>query len=104
MKNREHESELMVEYPLYNKLQHRKITVEEISKLFRIYNITTIDELEAILHFTSVYKIENQNLQNLVNKLLDSTKSKYVIVENPKNKRKTIIFKKKASFKRIPTM
>lgn len=76
-------------------MQRTKITMEAINKLFKIYNITTMEELEAILHFTAYYKIENLELRKKAKELLESLKSKYVIVENPKTKSRTIMFKKR---------
>jgi len=76
-------------------MKKTKLTVENISKLFDVYGIKTLEDLQKVLHFTSYYKIENLELRKKLGEALALKQPKFVIVENPKLKKKTIMIKER---------
>lgn len=74
------------------KKKRTKMELSDILTLFDKYGISNLKDLERTLYFTCYYKTENLELKDEIRKLKNPT-AKYVVVENPKTRRKTIMEK-----------
>lgn len=74
------------------KKKRAKLNFSEVLELLDEYGIGDLDDLQQTLYFTYYYKEENRELRNKIAKMKNS-QVRYVVVENPKTKRRTIMEK-----------
>lgn len=84
-------TELIIQKNCLNK-KRTKINFADVLELFDRYGIRDLKDLQQVLYFTCYYKTENLELRDEIGNI-KNPQAKYVIVENSKTGRRTIMEK-----------